>query len=75
MQTANAGHKLVISREFVILQHKEQHIFKKTYVVKDFTVSLRPRKPVITNDYLEYLGEFESIFETDLARESGSKGG
>jgi hypothetical protein len=35
------------------------------------TVTLRRRKPTISNDFLEFLGEFEAIFETDLALESG----
>jgi hypothetical protein len=30
---------------------------------------------MISNDYLIYLGEFESIFETALALESGPKKG
>jgi hypothetical protein len=30
---------------------------------------------MISNDYLEYLGEFESIFEAALAYESGARGG
>jgi hypothetical protein len=37
---------------------------------------LRLQKPIISNDYLEYPGEFESIFEKALALESGPiKGG
>jgi hypothetical protein len=35
----------------------------------------RGPKPMILKDYLEFLGKFESIFETALAHESGSKGG
>jgi hypothetical protein len=34
-------------------------------------VSNRPRKPYISNNYLDFLGEFEAIFETALAHESG----
>jgi hypothetical protein len=30
-----------------------------------------PRKLYISNNYLDFLGEFEAIFETDLAHESG----
>jgi hypothetical protein len=38
-------------------------------------VSLRPLKQTISNDYLEFLGDFEAICKTALAPESGSKGG
>jgi hypothetical protein len=34
-------------------------------------VSLRQLKPTISNDYLEFLSNFEAICETALARESG----
>jgi hypothetical protein len=34
-------------------------------------VSLKPRNPNFANNYLEYLGEFEAMCETALARESG----
>jgi hypothetical protein len=34
-------------------------------------VYIRPRKPYISNNYLDFLGEFEAIFETALAHESG----
>jgi hypothetical protein len=34
-------------------------------------VSIRPQKPYISNNYLDFLGEFEAIFETALAHESG----
>jgi hypothetical protein len=34
-------------------------------------VTERPRKSIISNDFLEFLGEFDVIFETALARESG----
>jgi hypothetical protein len=37
---------------------------------KDSVVSLKPRKQIISNVYLECLGEFEAIFETALARGS-----
>jgi hypothetical protein len=37
-------------------------------------VSLRPLKRTISNDYLEFLGDFEAICETALARESGPQG-
>jgi dsRNA-specific ribonuclease len=30
-----------------------------------------PRKLTISNEYLEFLGEFEAIFETALASETG----
>jgi hypothetical protein len=32
-------------------------------------VSTGPRKPYISNNYLDFLGEFEAIFETALAHE------
>jgi hypothetical protein len=35
-------------------------------------VSLKPRKPTISSEYLEFLGKFEDICETALACESGS---
>jgi hypothetical protein len=35
-------------------------------------VTLTLRKPIISNDFLEFLREFEAIFETALARESGA---
>jgi hypothetical protein len=38
-------------------------------------VYMRPRKPYISNNYLDFLGEFEAIFETALAHESGPYGG
>jgi hypothetical protein len=41
----------------------------------DPEVSLRPRTPNFTYDYLEYLDEFEAICETALARESWPYGG
>jgi hypothetical protein len=43
----------------------------------DSAISLKPWNPPpnLANDYLEYLGEFEVICETALARESGLKGG
>jgi hypothetical protein len=34
-------------------------------------VSLRPLKPTITNDYLEFLSDFEAMCESTLAHESG----
>jgi hypothetical protein len=34
-------------------------------------VYIRPRKPYISNNYLDFLGDFEAIFETALAHESG----
>jgi hypothetical protein len=34
-------------------------------------VYIRPRKPYISNNYLDFLSEFEAIFETALAHESG----
>jgi hypothetical protein len=34
-------------------------------------VSIRQWKPYISNNYLNFLGEFEAIFETALAHESG----
>jgi hypothetical protein len=37
-------------------------------------VTLRPQKPFFSNDYLEFLDDFESIFKTALAHESGPKG-
>jgi hypothetical protein len=37
-------------------------------------LTLRLWKPMLSNDYLDYLGEFESISKTALAHESGSKG-
>jgi hypothetical protein len=39
------------------------------------TVYMRPRKPYISNNYLNFLGELEAIFETALAHESGPEGG
>jgi hypothetical protein len=39
-----------------------------------FAVSLRPLKQTISNDYLEFLGDFEAICETALARETGPLG-
>jgi hypothetical protein len=38
-------------------------------------VTLRPRRLMISSDHIEYHGEFESIFETALAHESGPKWG
>jgi hypothetical protein len=40
-------------------------------------VSLRLRDPnfAVEDDYLNYLGEYEAICETALARESGTEGG
>jgi hypothetical protein len=35
------------------------------------TVFIRPWKPYISNNYLNFLGEFEAIFETALVNESG----
>jgi hypothetical protein len=32
---------------------------------------MRPPKPYISNNYLDFLGEFEAIFETALTNESG----
>jgi hypothetical protein len=32
-------------------------------------VSIRPQKLYISNNYLDFLGEFEAIFETALAHE------
>jgi hypothetical protein len=49
--------------------------------LKPFRIWLRillyetPRKPYISNNYLNILGEFEAIFETALAHESGPLGG
>jgi hypothetical protein len=37
--------------------------------------SIRLRKPYISNNYLDFLGEFEAIFETALVHESGPWGG
>jgi hypothetical protein len=34
-------------------------------------VYIRPWKPYISNNYLDFLGKFEAIFETALALESG----
>jgi hypothetical protein len=34
-------------------------------------VSLRPRNANFANDYLDFLGEYEVIYETAVARESG----
>jgi hypothetical protein len=34
-------------------------------------VYMRPRKPYISNNYLDFLGEFETKFESALANESG----
>jgi hypothetical protein len=34
-------------------------------------VTLRQRKPIISNKFLEFLGKDEAIFETALAHESG----
>jgi hypothetical protein len=36
--------------------------------------TLRPRMPMISNDYIEYIGWYESIFVTALTHESGPKG-
>jgi hypothetical protein len=36
--------------------------------------SWRPWKPMISNDYLKFLGEFEAIFEMALVHESGPMG-
>jgi hypothetical protein len=36
-----------------------------------FSVSIISQKPYISNNYLNFLGEFEAIFETALAHESG----
>jgi hypothetical protein len=36
---------------------------------KDSAVCMRPRKPYISNNYLDFLGEFKAIFETALAHE------
>jgi hypothetical protein len=38
-------------------------------------VTLTPQKPMISNDYLEFLSKFESIFKTALAHESEPKWG
>jgi hypothetical protein len=40
----------------------------------DPAVSLTPRNPNFSNDYLDFLGEYEVICETALARESGPSG-
>jgi hypothetical protein len=34
-------------------------------------VSIRLQKPYISNNYLDFLGKFEAIFEMALAHESG----
>jgi hypothetical protein len=34
-------------------------------------VKIKPRKPIISNDFLEFLCEFDAFFETALARGSG----
>jgi hypothetical protein len=39
-----------------------------------FGVYIRPQKPYISNNYHDFLGEFEAIFKTALAHESGPKG-
>jgi hypothetical protein len=39
-----------------------------------FRVSLKPWKPIISNDYLEFISKFEAICETALARESRPRG-
>jgi hypothetical protein len=35
---------------------------------------MRPRNPNLANDYLEYIGEYQTICKTALARESGAWG-
>jgi hypothetical protein len=37
----------------------------------DPAVSLIPRNPNFANDYLDFLGEYEAIYETALALEKG----
>jgi hypothetical protein len=37
--------------------------------------SLKPRKPTISNDHLEFFGEFEAICKTALAVNQGPRGG
>jgi hypothetical protein len=37
-------------------------------------VSIRPRKPYISNNYPDFLGKFEAICETALDPESGPRG-
>jgi hypothetical protein len=39
-------------------------------VIKNPAVSLTPRIPNFSNDYLDFLGEYEAICETALAPES-----
>jgi hypothetical protein len=50
---------------------KSAESYKKNFIVEP-VVSLRLRNPYFANDDLEYLGEFEAIFETALACESGT---
>jgi hypothetical protein len=47
--------------------------FRGLYETTEATsaVSIKPRKPYISDNYLDFLDEFEAIFETALARESG----
>jgi hypothetical protein len=40
-------------------------------VIRGSAVSMRQEKPNISNNYLNFLGEYEAIFEMALARESG----
>jgi hypothetical protein len=37
--------------------------------------AVTPRNSNFSNDYLDFLGEYEAICETALARESGAYGG
>jgi hypothetical protein len=41
----------------------------------DSAVSMTPRDLNFTNDYLNFLGEYETTCESALARESGPLGG
>jgi hypothetical protein len=46
-------------------------LFVVEVFLKDSAVSMTPRKPTISNEYLDFLGELKSIRETALDRESG----
>jgi hypothetical protein len=37
----------------------------------DPAVTLSPRNPIFSNEYLDFVGEYEAICETALACESG----
>jgi hypothetical protein len=75
------GFRCVIKDSALSIRPRKPNLFRRIFVQKTTflcinnvveisVVSIRPRKQYMSNNYLDFLGEFEAIFKTDLAHES-----